>query len=105
MRLLFVHDHRFYRDAAGAVYTSGSLPAEIWDRYLAHFEAVQVIGRDGGPLPADANYALSSHLVRHRRSDPSVPAMAKLVLGSRPCAIGSGLHVEACECGSRSPAQ
>jgi glycosyltransferase involved in cell wall biosynthesis len=60
MRLLFVHDHRFYRDESGAVYTSGSLPAEIWERYLAHFDSVHVIGRDGGPVPALANYALSS---------------------------------------------
>jgi len=59
MRLLFVHDHRFYRDETGAVYTSGSLPAEIWDRYLAHFDSVLVLGRGGGRLPADANYTLS----------------------------------------------
>jgi glycosyltransferase involved in cell wall biosynthesis len=59
-RLLFVHDHRFYRDGSKAVYTTGSLPAEIWDRYLAHFDAVHVVGRDGGSPPSKAKYALSS---------------------------------------------
>lgn len=59
-RLLFVHDHRFYRDSTGAVLTSGSLPAEVWDRYLEHFESICVIGRDGGLAPANANYAVSS---------------------------------------------
>ena len=60
MRLLFVHDHRFYRGASGSIYTSGSLPAEVWERYLAHFDSVVVVGRDGGPMPADSNFALSS---------------------------------------------
>jgi len=60
MRLLFVHDHRFYRGDDGAVFTSGSLPAAIWGRYLEHFEAVRVVGRDGGPPPAAAKFAQSS---------------------------------------------
>jgi glycosyltransferase involved in cell wall biosynthesis len=60
MRLLFVHDHRFYRDDSGKIFTSGSLPAEIWDRYLAHFDSVLVVGRDGGALPRHAKFAVSS---------------------------------------------
>ena len=60
MRLLFVHDHRFHRDDAGLVYTAGSLPGDVWDRYLAHFDKVQVIGRDGGPPPPGTNLALST---------------------------------------------
>lgn len=60
MRLLFVYDHRFYWDETGSIYTSGSLPAEVWDRYLRHFTAVHVVARGGGPLPAGANFALSS---------------------------------------------
>jgi glycosyltransferase involved in cell wall biosynthesis len=59
-RLLFVHDHRFYRDSSDAVLTSGSLPAEVWDRYLEHFGSICVIGRDGGLAAANANYAVSS---------------------------------------------
>jgi glycosyltransferase involved in cell wall biosynthesis len=60
MRLLFVHDHRFYRADDEAVFTSGSLPAAIWGRYLEHFETVRVVGRDGGPPPPDAKFARSS---------------------------------------------
>lgn len=60
MRLLFVYDHKFYRDESGAVFTSGSLPAHVWDRYLKHFDTIEVIARDGGPLPAGTELALSS---------------------------------------------
>lgn len=60
MRLLFVYDHRFYRDDSGAVYTAGSLPTAVWDRYLEHFSSVHVIGRDGGLLPHGANFARSA---------------------------------------------
>lgn len=60
MRLLFVHDHRFYRDDAGVVFTSGSLPAEVWGRYLEHFGSLNVVGRDGGPIPPGANFARSA---------------------------------------------
>lgn len=61
MRLLFVHDHRFYRDESGAVFTSGAFPAEVWDRYLEHFQTVHVVGRDAGPPPGNGSFALSSH--------------------------------------------
>lgn len=61
MRLLFVHDHRFYSDIDGTVFTSGSLPAEIWPRYLAHFDTVEVLARGGGPLPEGAALAQSGH--------------------------------------------
>lgn len=60
MRLLFVHDHRFYGGEDGTVFTSGSLPAAVWERYLEQFDAVRVVGRDSGPLPPAANYAQSS---------------------------------------------
>ena len=60
MRLLFVHDHRFYRAESGTVLTSGSLPAAVWDRYLEFFDSIRVVGRDGGLAPADSNYARSS---------------------------------------------
>lgn len=60
MRLLFVHDHRFYRGEPGEVFTSGSLPVEVWKRYLEHFDQVTVLGRDGGYLPAGATFATSS---------------------------------------------
>lgn len=81
MRLLFVHDHRFYRDESGAVLTSGSLPAAVWDRYLEHFAELRVVGRDGGVAPAGANYALSS---RPGVTFDLIPGVSygQLVLGS-----------------------
>ena len=60
MRLLFVYDHRFFRDDTGAVFTSGSLPNHVWSRYLEHFDSVEVLARDGGPAPARHGLASSS---------------------------------------------
>ena len=96
MRLLFVHDHRFYRDDSGAIYTSGSLPAEVWDRYLAHFDTVQVVGRDGGPLPADAKYALSSRPGVTFELIPNV-TYGQLVRGSKTLRDRIRSGVEACD--------
>ncbi|MEO7364872.1 MAG: glycosyltransferase [Sphingomicrobium sp.] len=96
MRLLFVHDHRFYRDEAGAVYTSGSLPAEIWDRYLAHFDTVHVVGRDSGPLPVDANYARSSHAGVTFDLIPS-GGYGQLVIGSTALHDRVRTNVEPCD--------
>ena len=82
MKLMFVHDHRFYRGQAGEVFTSGSLPAAVWNRYLDHFDAVQVVGRDGGALPPGATFALSS---RAGISFDLVPAVSygEMILGSK----------------------
>ena len=44
MNLLFVHDHKFYKDN-NIFYSSGGLPGYIWDRYLEHFSSMIVIGR------------------------------------------------------------
>jgi glycosyltransferase involved in cell wall biosynthesis len=96
MRLLFVHDHRFYGDHSGAVYTSGSLPAEVWDRYLAHFDSVHVVGRDGGPLPADANYALSSRAGVTFDLIPDI-TYRQLVLGSKALRDWIRSNVGACD--------
>lgn len=82
MKLLFVHDHRFYRGQAGEVFTSGSLPAAVWNRYLEHFDEVKVVGRDGGALPQGATFALSS---RAGISFDLVPAVSygEMILGSK----------------------
>lgn len=48
MRLLFAHDHRFVRGQSSAVYTQGSFPAPVWERYLTHFNELRVLGRDHG---------------------------------------------------------
>lgn len=59
MKLLFVHDHRFLRGPDGAVHTVGSFPRSVWKRYLAHFEEIVVIARDGGLLPEGSDLARS----------------------------------------------
>lgn len=95
MKLLFVHDHRFFQDASGSVFTSGSLPREVWPRYLAYFTSLRVIGRDGGPLPPDAKYtcasnpAVSFELIR--------ATYGELVLGSRAVRKRVRAEVEACD--------
>lgn len=54
MRLLFAHDHRFFRGGAGELFTTGCLPDTAWDRYLDHFDEVHVIARDDGIVPDGA---------------------------------------------------
>jgi glycosyltransferase involved in cell wall biosynthesis len=81
MRLLFVHDHRFYRDEAGMARTPGSLPSEVWGRYLAHFDSIHVVGRDGGRPPAGATLAASSRPGVTFDLIPNV-SYGQLVLGS-----------------------
>lgn len=82
MKLLFVHDHRFYRGQADEIFTSGSLPAAVWNRYLEHFEEVKVVGRDGGAMPPGATFALSS---RPGVSFDLVPSVSygEMILGSK----------------------
>lgn len=57
MRLLFTHDHRFFRGPAGELYSAGTFPASVWDRFLDHFDELHVIARDGGLLPPGAQLA------------------------------------------------
>lgn len=45
MKLLFVHDHPFYKDEQNIVYSGGGLPSSIWNNYLVNFEKVIVFGR------------------------------------------------------------
>ncbi len=44
MKLLFVHDHKFYKEN-NDFYSSGGLPKNIWSRYLDFFSSIIVIGR------------------------------------------------------------
>jgi glycosyltransferase involved in cell wall biosynthesis len=96
MRLLFVHDHRFYRDESGAIYTSGSLPATVWDRYLAHFDSVHVVGRDGGLMPTGAKFALSSRPGVTFDLIPSV-SYGKLVMAPHKLRSRIRTNVAACD--------
>ena len=44
MKILFVHDHKFYKEK-GDFYSSGGFPKNIWSRYLENFSSMIVIGR------------------------------------------------------------
>lgn len=63
IKAVFAHDHVFYTNDKGLIFSGGGLPAKIWDRYLNHFCKITVIGRQ--PIiksnPIDfASLALSS---------------------------------------------
>lgn len=50
MKLLFVHDHPFYREADTSVYTGGSFPKELWNNYLINFKIIDVFARNSKSL-------------------------------------------------------
>lgn len=45
MKLLFAHDHIFYKVNNGQVYSNGGLNRDIWSRYLTVFDKIEVISR------------------------------------------------------------
>lgn len=45
MKLLWVYDHPFFRDAAGVVYSRAVFPYRIWQRYLNHFDSITILSR------------------------------------------------------------
>jgi len=45
MKLLFVHDHPFYKDSNKIIYTGGSFPKQIWSNYLSNFNTICVYSR------------------------------------------------------------
>src|SRR5262245_8138728 len=45
VRLLFAHDHTFYVETAGAVFSPGRLPYTVWQRYLNAFSELEVLAR------------------------------------------------------------
>lgn len=49
MKILFIHDHPFYKED-GLVYSGGGLPARVWLNYLVFFTTVQVFGRKSNDL-------------------------------------------------------
>lgn len=63
LKFLFGHDHTFYYDDDGKVYSGGGLPGIVWNRYLTACGSLTVIGRDGGLVREGekAKLALSSH--------------------------------------------
>jgi glycosyltransferase involved in cell wall biosynthesis len=97
MRLLFAHDHRFHRGRNGELYTAGTFPRSAWDRFLDHFDDVQVIARDGGMVPTGAQLARSD---RERVSFEFLPSLAsfkQLVFRSRALDVAMASAVEAAD--------
>lgn len=45
MKVLFTHDHKFFRDSSGIYYSDGQYPYSLWERYLTVFDEVVVAGR------------------------------------------------------------
>jgi glycosyltransferase involved in cell wall biosynthesis len=83
MRLLFAHDHRFIRGAAGELYTFGSFPASVWDRFLTHFDEVRVIARDGGFAADGARLARADRDHVSFEFLPNQSSLRQLVFRSR----------------------
>ena len=73
MRLLFAHDHRLFRGSSGELYTTGAFPASVWDRFLDHFDHVDVFMRDGGEVPDGQDLARAD---RDRISFHFLPSLA-----------------------------
>ena len=82
MRLLFAHDHRFHRGPNGELYTLGSFPTSVWDRYLSHFDEVHVLARDGGALPAGSQLARADRDRVRFEFLPSLSSLRQLVFRS-----------------------
>lgn len=61
MKLLFVHDHYFYKDKDGVYFSAGGFPWYLWEKYLNHFETITVVGRYGGELENNQKLVKSSH--------------------------------------------
>lgn len=45
MKIMFTHDHKFYKDEAGVYYSDGQYPYRLWQRYLEVFDEIVVACR------------------------------------------------------------
>ncbi len=61
MKLLFAHDHIFYKSKSNLVYSAAAYPVYAWERYLKFFNTIEVMGRFGGiKEDAESTLVLSS---------------------------------------------
>src|SRR5690554_6419986 len=82
MKILFVHDHPFKFNRNG-FYTTGSLTAAIWTRYLEVFENLTVVGRDAGELSeGDKTLYLSSREKVEFQLLPNISNFKSLLFGN-----------------------
>ncbi|MGN6156381.1 MAG: glycosyltransferase [Sphingomicrobium sp.] len=82
MRLLFAHDHRFDRGPAGELYSAGTFPSSVWDRFLDHFEQVQVMARGGCAIADGARLARTDRERVQFDFLPNLGSFRQLLLGS-----------------------
>lgn len=87
MKVLFVHDHYFkYKDSC--FFSSGGLPAHVWERYTSIFDEVTVVGRDGGKLQvSENNYTLSSAKFVEFSLLPNVSNFKSFLFGNREASL------------------
>ncbi len=83
MRLVFAHDHRFCRGPGGRLYSLGSFPASLWERYLEHFDEVCVLARDGGIVSDEARLSRSDRGAIAFELLPSLSTLRQLLFRSR----------------------
>jgi glycosyltransferase involved in cell wall biosynthesis len=65
------------------MYTHGSFPSYVWDRYLAHFDEIEVVARDGGTIGNDGALARSDHPQVRFTFLQSLASAKQLLLPSR----------------------
>lgn len=83
MKVLFVHDHIFKR-LNECFYSSGGLPASIWPRYTGVFDALTVVGRDGGLLShGEKGFTVSNADNVNFHLLPGLSDLRSLLLGNK----------------------
>lgn len=65
MKLLFVHDHPFFRDTNQIVYTGGSCPKKLWQNYLINFDYLDVFGRKSTSLKSKNGVSSTENVSFH----------------------------------------
>lgn len=81
--VLFVHDHRFYKDPTGRLYSTGSFPAFVWQRYLTAFDSVSVLARNRTGKVDPTRLADSSHQDVEFHLMDNVSNLKSLLFGNR----------------------
>lgn len=46
MKILFAHDHKFFRDSDNVFYSPGNFPYRVLERYLTVFDSITVVARE-----------------------------------------------------------
>lgn len=64
MKLLFIHDHPFYREK-NIVYTGGSFPKSVWSNYLINFDELFVFGRNSDSLKSKNGISSTDNVSFH----------------------------------------